>query len=125
MLTVNAMAAADSVLIPLQCEFFALEGLAQILRSIGQVRERLNPELRLQGIVLTMYDRRNNLSREVELNVREHMGEKVYKTSIPRNVRLSEAPSYGKPALLYDLKCPGSQAYVKLATEVIQRERAA
>ena len=125
MLTVNAMAAADAVLIPLQCEFFALEGLAQILKSIGQVRQRLNPDLDLQGIVLTMYDRRNNLSREVEENVREYMGEKVYQTAIPRNVRLSEAPSYGKPALLYDLKCPGSQAYVKLASEIIQRERAA
>lgn len=125
MLTVNAMAAADAVLIPLQCEFFALEGLAQILRSISQVRQRLNPGLDLQGIVLTMYDRRNNLSQEVEKNVREHMGEKVYKTAIPRNVRLSEAPSHGKPALLYDLKCSGSQAYVRLATEIIQRERAA
>lgn len=125
LLTVNAMAAADAVLIPLQCEFFALEGLAQILRTIGQVRQRLNPKLDLQGIVLTMYDRRNNLSREVENNVRDHMGEKVYRTAIPRNVRLSEAPSHGKPALLYDLKCSGSQAYVRLATEVIQRERAA
>ena len=125
MLTVNAMAAADAVLIPLQCEFFALEGLAQILRTIGQVRQRLNPSLDLQGIVLTMYDRRNNLSREVENNVRDHMGEKVYRTAIPRNVRLSEAPSHGKPALLYDLKCSGSQAYVRLATEIIQRERAA
>ena len=125
MLTINAMAAADAVLIPLQCEFFALEGLAQILRSIGQVRQRLNPSLDLQGIVLTMYDRRNNLSREVENNVRDHMGDKVYRTVIPRNVRLSEAPSHGKPALLYDLKCSGSQAYVRLATEIIQRERAA
>lgn len=125
LLTVNAMAAADAVIIPLQCEFFALEGLAQIMRTIAQVRERLNPGLDLQGIILTMYDRRNNLSREVEANVREHMGEKVYRTAIPRNVRISEAPSHGKPALLYDLKCTGSQAYVRLATEVIQRERAA
>lgn len=125
MLTINAMAAAHAVLIPLQCEFFALEGLAQILRTIGKVRKSMNPSLDLQGIVLTMYDRRNNLSREVESNVREHMGEKVYRTTIPRNVRLSEAPSHGKPALLYDLKCSGSQAYVRLATEIIQRERAA
>lgn len=125
LLTVNAMAAANAVMIPLQCEFFALEGLAQIMRTIGQVRDRLNPELELQGIILTMYDKRNNLSREVEANVRDHMGDKVYQTAIPRNVRISEAPSYGKPALLYDLKCPGSQAYVRLASEVIQRERAA
>lgn len=125
LLTVNAMAAASAVMIPLQCEFFALEGLSQIMRTLKQVRERLNPSLELQGIILTMYDRRNNLSRDVEANVREHMGDKVYKTAIPRNVRISEAPSHGKPALLYDLKCSGSQAYVRLATEVIQRERAA
>ncbi|WP_041534884.1 ParA family protein [Parvularcula bermudensis] len=125
LLTVNAMAAAHAVMIPLQCEFFALEGLAQIMRTISQVRTRLNPHLELQGVILTMYDKRNNLSREVEANVRENLGEKVYKTAIPRNVRISEAPSHGKPALLYDLKCPGSQAYVRLATEVIHRERAA
>lgn len=125
LLTVNAMAAANAVIIPLQCEFFALEGLAQIMRTISQVKERLNPNLELQGVILTMYDRRNNLSREVEANVRDHLGEKVYRTAIPRNVRISEAPSHGKPALLYDLKCSGSQAYVRLATEVIQRERAA
>ncbi|WOI53302.1 ParA family protein [Parvularcula sp. LCG005] len=125
LLTVNAMAASHAVLIPLQCEFFALEGLAQIMRTIDQVRDRLNPQLELQGIILTMYDGRNNLSRDVEDSVRSHMGDKVYKTAIPRNVRISEAPSHGKPALLYDLKCAGSQAYVRLATEVIQRERAA
>lgn len=125
LLTVNAMAAADAVLIPLQCEFFALEGLAQILRTLEQVRERLNPKLELQGVILTMYDGRNTLAREVEANVRGHLGDKVYRTAIPRNVRLSEAPSHGKPALLYDLRCAGSQAYVKLASEVIQRERAA
>jgi chromosome partitioning protein len=125
LLTINAMAAADAVIIPLQCEFFALEGLAQIMRTIRQVQDRLNPSLDLHGIILTMYDRRNTLSREVEANVRDHMGDKVYKTAIPRNVRLSEAPSHGKPALLYDLKCAGSQAYVRLASEVIQRERAA
>ncbi len=122
MLTINAMAAADAVLIPLQCEFFALEGLSQILKTIETIRTRINPELDLQGIVLTMYDSRNNLSRQVAQNVRTHMGDKVYKTAIPRNVRVSEAPSHGKPALLYDLKCAGSQAYIRLASEVIQRE---
>jgi chromosome partitioning protein len=125
LLTVNAMAAADAMVIPLQCEFFALEGLGQIMRTIDKVRERINPRLELQGVILTMYDGRNNLAREVEANVREHLGDKVYKTNIPRNVRISEAPSHGKPALLYDLRCVGSQAYVRLASEVIQRERAA
>lgn len=124
MLTINALAAADAVLIPLQCEFFALEGLSQILRTISTVRERINPGLELQGVVLTMFDRRNKLSAEVEADVRAHLKDKVYRTVIPRNVRISEAPSHGKPALLYDLKCPGSQAYVGLASEVIQRERA-
>ncbi|WP_306251974.1 ParA family protein [Parvularcula sp. IMCC14364] len=125
LLTINAMAASDAVIVPLQCEFFALEGLSQILRTIDKVRERINPGLELQGIVLTMYDRRNNLSQQVEDDVRSHMGAKVYQTAIPRNVRISEAPSHGKPALLYDLKCTGSQAYLRLASEVIQRERAA
>ncbi|MBD0425590.1 ParA family protein [Aquisalinus flavus] len=125
LLTINAMAAADAVVIPLQCEFFALEGLSQILRTIDKVKQRINPRLELQGIILTMYDGRNNLSQQVEADVREHMGDKVYRTAIPRNVRISEAPSHGKPALLYDLKCAGSQAYIKLASEVIQRERAA
>jgi len=125
LLTVGAMAASDAVIIPLQCEFFALEGLTQIMRTIETVQGRLNPELKLQGVVLTMYDRRNNLSADVEADVRAHFGEKVYRTAIPRNVRISEAPSHGKPALLYDLKCPGSQAYVRLASEVIGRERAA
>ena len=125
LLTVNAMAAADAMIVPLQCEFFALEGLGQIMKTITTVRERLNPRLALQGVILTMFDGRNKLSREVEANVREHLGDKVYKTNIPRNVRISEAPSHGKPALLYDLRCVGSQAYVKLASEVIQRERAA
>ena len=125
LLTVNAMAASDAVIVPLQCEFFALEGLGQIMRTIETVRDRINSKLELQGVILTMYDRRNNLSRDVEADVRSHLGEKVYKTSIPRNVRISEAPSHGKPALLYDLRCVGSQAYVRLASEVIQRERAA
>ena len=124
MLTINALVAADAVLIPLQCEFFALEGLSQILRTIDSVRSRINPRLELHGVVLTMYDRRNKLSAEVEADVRAHLKDKVYRTVIPRNVRVSEAPSHGKPALLYDLKCPGSQAYVGLASEVIQRERA-
>ncbi len=125
LLTVGAMTASNAVLIPLQCEFFALEGLSQIMRTIETVRSRLNPHLELQGVVLTMYDRRNNLSADVEADVRAHLGEKVYRTAIPRNVRISEAPSHGKPALLYDLKCAGSQAYVQLASEVIGRERAA
>ena len=123
LLTLNAMAAADSVLVPLQCEFFALEGLSQLLRTVEQVRQTINPKLEIQGIVLTMFDRRNNLSNQVVEDVREHMGDKVYNTVIPRNVRVSEAPSHGKPAILYDLRCSGSQAYLKLASEVIRRER--
>ena len=123
LLTVNAMAAADSVLVPLQCEFFALEGLSQLLKTVEQVKTALNPKLSIHGIVLTMYDSRNNLSNQVVADVRQFMGSKVYKTMIPRNVRISEAPSYGKPVLVYDLKCVGSEAYLKLATEVIQRER--
>jgi chromosome partitioning protein len=123
LLTVNAMAAAHAVLVPLQCEFFALEGLSQLLKTVDQVRETLNPGLTIHGIVLTMYDARNNLSVQVEADVRGFMKEKVYETVIPRNVRVSEAPSYGKPVLVYDLKCSGSEAYLKLATEVIQREK--
>jgi len=123
LLTVNAMAAADAVLVPLQCEFFALEGLSQLMRTIDLVRGSLNPGLELQGVVLTMYDRRNSLSEQVASDVRSHFGETVYQTVIPRNVRVSEAPSFGKPALVYDLKCAGSQAYLKLAREVVLRER--
>jgi len=123
LLTMNAMAAADSVLVPLQCEFFALEGLSQLLETVDQVRRTVNPTLDIQGIVLTMFDARNNLAQQVVTDVRTHLGEKVYHTLIPRNVRVSEAPSYGKPAILYDLKCAGSQAYLQLASEVIQRER--
>ena len=123
LLTMNAMAAADSVLVPLQCEFFALEGLSQLLETVEQVRRTVNPALDIQGIVLTMFDARNNLAQQVVSDVRTHLGEKVYHTLIPRNVRVSEAPSYGKPAILYDLKCAGSQAYLQLASEVIQRER--
>jgi chromosome partitioning protein len=124
LVTVNAMAAADAILVPLQCEFFALEGLSQLLSTVEQVRGSLNPDLTIHGIVLTMYDARNNLSAQVVEDVRRFMGDKVYQTIIPRNVRVSEAPSYGKPVLLYDLKCVGSQAYLKLASEIIQRERA-
>jgi chromosome partitioning protein len=123
MLTLNAMVAAQSVLVPLQSEFFALEGLSQLLSTIDQVRDDLNTDLDVQGIVLTMFDLRNNLSAQVEADVREHFGETVYQTVIPRNVRVSEAPSFGKPALLYDHKCAGSLAYMKLASELIQRER--
>lgn len=125
LITVNAMAAAHAILVPLQCEFFALEGLSQLLKTVEQVRAALNPQLTIHGVVLTMYDARNNLSDQVMQDVRQFMGEKVYETVIPRNVRVSEAPSYGKPVLLYDLKCAGSQAYLRLASEVIQRERAA
>lgn len=123
LLTLNAMAAADSILVPLQCEFFALEGLSQLLETVDQVRRSINPDLIIQGIVLTMFDGRNNLANQVVEDVRAHMGDKVYETVIPRNVRVSEAPSYGKPAILYDLKCSGSQAYLQLASEVIRRER--
>jgi chromosome partitioning protein len=122
LLTINALAAADAVVVPLQCEFFALEGLSQLLKTVDQVRRSLNPSLTIHGIVLTMYDPRNSLAGQVVADVRAFMGDKVYETVIPRNVRVSEAPSHGKPVLLYDLKCMGSQAYLKLASEVIQRE---
>lgn len=122
-LTVNSMAAADGLIVPLQCEFFALEGLTQLLRTILLVKRELNPRLEIQGVVLTMFDRRNNLSAEVAAEVRAQFGERVYETVIPRNIRLSEAPSFGKPALLYDHNCPGSQAYLELAREVAEREK--
>lgn len=123
LLTINALTAADAVLVPLQCEFFALEGLSQLLKTVEQVQTALNPRLSIHGVVLTMFDPRNNLANQVVADVRRFMGDKVYQTVIPRNVRVSEAPSHGKPALIYDLKCPGSQAYLKLASEVIERER--
>jgi chromosome partitioning protein len=123
LLTINALAASDSVLVPLQCEFFALEGLSQLLSTVEHVKRSLNPNLTIHGVVLTMFDGRNNLASQVVADVRAFLGKKVYETVIPRNVRVSEAPSYGKPVLLYDLKCNGSQAYLKLASEVIQRER--
>lgn len=123
LITINALTAADAVLVPMQCEFFALEGLSQLLQSIEQIKTTLNPKLYVQGVVMTMYDKRNNLSEQVLQDVRKHMGDLVYETVIPRNVRISEAPSYGKPVILYDLKCAGSQAYLKLAIEVIKREK--
>ena len=123
LLTLNAFVAADAVLVPLQCEFLALEGLSQLVRTIERVKRAFNPELVIQGIVLTMYDSRNNLSSLVANDVRTHFGTKVYETVIPRNVRVSEAPSHGKPVLLYDLRCPGSQAYIHLAGEVLRREQ--
>ncbi|MDP2116987.1 MAG: ParA family protein, partial [Brevundimonas sp.] len=123
LLTLNAMAAADAVLVPLQCEFFALEGLTQLMKTIEMVRQSLNPTLEIQGLVLTMYDRRSTLSGQVAADVRAHFGDKVYEAVIPRNVRVAEAPSFGKPALIYDLKCAGSQAYLRLAREVVAREK--
>ncbi|MEL0112848.1 MAG: AAA family ATPase [Rickettsiales bacterium] len=125
LLTLNALCAADSVLVPLQCEFYALEGLSHLVRTIERIRRNLNPNLEIQGVVLTMFDRRNNLSDMVAADVREHFGDKVYKTVIPRNVRISEAPSYGKPVLLYDWRCAGSKAYIHLAGEILKREREA
>jgi chromosome partitioning protein len=122
LLTINALCAGDAVLVPLQCEFFALEGLSQLLRTVDEVRRNLNPNLQIHGVILTMYDPRNSLANQVVADVRAFMGEKVYDTVIPRNVRVSEAPSHGKPVLLYDLRCAGSQAYLKLASEIIQRE---
>ena len=123
LLTVNALVAAQSVMVPLQCEFLALEGISLLVKTIERVKASLNPRLELHGIVLTMFDKRNNLSDEVAADVRSYFGDKVFKTVIPRNVRVSEAPSYGKPVLLYDWRCAGSEAYVHLAGEVLRRER--
>ncbi|HKW53905.1 MAG TPA: ParA family protein [Stellaceae bacterium] len=123
LLTLNALVAAHAVLVPLQCEFYALEGLSHLVRTIERVKRHLNPTLEIQGVVLTMFDKRNNLSDLVAADVRDHFGDKVYETVIPRNVRISEAPSHGKPVLLYDFRCPGAQAYVHLAGEVLRRER--
>ncbi len=120
-LTVNSLVASNSVLVPLQCEFYALEGLAQLLRTIERVKENLNPQLFLEGVILTMFDRRNRLSEDVVNDAREHLGEKVFETIIPRNVRLSEAPSHGLPAIIYDQNCLGSIAYIDLAKELINR----
>lgn len=121
LLTINALVAATSVVIPLQCEFFALEGLAHLLDTVERIQKKLNPDLRIHGIVLTMYDRRNRLTEQVEQDVRAYLKGYVYDTVIPRNVRLSEAPSHGKPALIYDFRCPGSQAYIHLAREILHR----
>jgi chromosome partitioning protein len=123
LLTLNGLVAADAVLVPLQCEFYALEGISGLVRTIEMVKRRLNPDLRLQGIVLTMFDKRNNLSDLVAADARGFFGQTVYETVIPRNIRISEAPSHGKPVLLYDFRSPGAQAYVRLAGEVLRRER--
>jgi len=123
LLTLNALVAATSVLIPLQCEFFALEGLSLLLKTIDRIKANFNPGLEIQGILLTMYDKRNNLSGQVADDVRSYLGDKVFDTIIPRNVTMSEAPSHGKPSLLYDLKCAGSQAYIRLASEMLKREK--
>jgi chromosome partitioning protein len=122
LITLNALVAADALLVPLQVEFYALEGLSNLLETVEAVKQRFNPTLDIQGVVLTMYDRRNSLSDAVAQELRAHFGSKVYDTVIPRNVRVSEAPSHGKPVLLYDLKCPGSRAYMKLASELLKRE---
>ncbi|MFZ5610440.1 MAG: ParA family protein [Pseudomonadota bacterium] len=125
LLTLNALVAAHSVLVPLQCEFFALEGLSQLLSTVERVRANFNPSLRIHGVVLTMFDKRNNLSEQVAADVRSCLGDVVYKTVIPRNVRISEAPSHGKPALLYDHRCAGSRAYIQLASEMLRRSQPA
>ena len=122
LLTLNALVAADAVMVPLQAEFLALEGISQLVRTIERVKKNFNPALEIQGIVLTMVDKRNNLSEMVESDVREFFGAKVYSTTIPRNVRISEAPSHGKPVLIYDLQSKGSRAYLDLAGEVLKRE---
>lgn len=123
LLTLNALTAAHSIIVPLQCEFYALEGLSHLVKTVDRVRKSFNPGLDIHGVVLTMYDQRNNLTGMVEEDVRKHFGDKVYKTVIPRNVRLSEAPSFGLPAIVYDMKCAGAQAYLQLAKEIIKRER--
>jgi chromosome partitioning protein len=123
LITINALTASDCVLIPLQCEFYALEGLSHLLKTIELVRKRLNPKLLIDGVVLTMYDRRNKLTENIESDVREYLGNQVYQTVIPRNVRMSEAPSHGKPALVYDLNCSGSRAYLGLAKELLKRAK--
>lgn len=123
LVTINALVAANAVIVPLQCEFLALEGITDLIKNINIIKKKFNPDLELQGVVLTMYDKRNNLSQMVEDDVRNFFGKKVYQTVIPRNVRISEAPSHGKPVLLYDFKCSGSQAYISLTGEVLKREK--
>ena len=122
LLTLNALVAADGVLVPLQCEFYALEGLSHLMQTVERARAAFNPRLRIEGVVLTMYDRRNNLCELVAADVRRHLGTTVYDTVIPRNVKVSEAPSHGKPVLLYDIRCAGAQAYIHLASELLRRE---
>lgn len=124
LLTLNALAASDSVLVPLQCEFFALEGLSLLLRTIERVQAGLNPALLMEGVVLTMYDGRNNLAQQVQDDVRSYLGDDVFGTVIPRNIRLSEAPGYGMPALIFDHNCTGSKAYIALAAELLKRNKA-
>lgn len=123
LLTLNALKAASSVLIPIQCEFYSLEGLSHLLKTLQRVKKTLNPSLGIEGIVLTMFDKRNSLSEQVAQDVYEHLGEVVFKTIIPRNIRISEAPSHGKPVLIYDVKCAGSYAYMELAKELLEREK--
>jgi chromosome partitioning protein len=123
LLTLNALVAANTVLIPLQCEFYAMEGLSHLMRTVQLVKDNLNADLTIQGIVLTMYDRRNRFTDQIERDVRSYFGELVYEAVIPRNVRMSEAPSHGKPALIYDMKCAGSKAYIQLAKEILKREK--
>jgi chromosome partitioning protein len=123
LLTLNALVAADSVMIPLQCEFYALEGLSHLLKTIEKVKKHLNPALKIHGILLTMHDKRNNLTEQVELDVRGYLGDNVFETVIPRNIKMSEAPSHGLPAIIYDHKCSGSMAYIHLAREMLKREQ--
>jgi chromosome partitioning protein len=124
LLTLNALVAAHTVLIPLQCEFYALEGLSHLLKTVELVKQKLNPGLTVGGIILTMYDRRYKFTEQIEQDVRTYFGDQVYATTIPRNIRMSEAPSHGKPALVYDMHCAGSKAYMKLASEFLAREAA-
>ncbi len=119
-LTINALVAANSVLVPVQCEYFAMEGLAQLLHTINLIKRTFNPSLKIEGILLTMHDKRNNLSKQVEMELKRHFPKYIFKTLIPRNVRLSEAPSFGKSVISYDIKCPGSQSYLSLAKEVLK-----
>ena len=123
LLTLNALVASDSIVVPLQCEFYALEGLSHLVKTIERVQKSFNPLLEIHGVVLTMFDKRNNLSDAVASDVRKYFGDKVYKSVIPRNVRLSEAPSYGLPAIVYDMRCPGAKAYISLAKEILRREK--